>query len=89
LQGKPEAIVDKIVNGRIEKMIKTKTLMVQPYIRDTSMDVEELVKSYIAKLGENIKVARFTRFNMGEMVEDDEEEEDYAAEVARLASGGK
>ena len=35
------------------------------------------------------KVARFTRFNMGEMVEDDEEEEDYAAEVARLASGGK
>merc|ERR1719353_1489265 len=87
LQGKPEAIVDKIVTGRIEKMIKAKTLLNQPYIKDASMTVDDLVKSYTAKLGENIQIARFVRFNMGETAA--EEEEDYAAEVARLASGGK
>ena len=53
------------------------------------MTVDELVKSYTASLGENIQIARFVRYNMGEEAEDEEEEEDYAAEVARLASGGK
>jgi len=66
LQGKPDAIVEKIVSGRINKMVKTKLLLEQPYIRDPGMSVDELVKSYIGKLGENIKVARFVRFNMGE-----------------------
>ena len=66
LQGKPENIIEKIVTGRVDKSIKTKLLMAQPYIRDTEMSVEEMVKGYIAKLGENIKVARFVRFNVGE-----------------------
>mmetsp|Transcript_1219 Transcript_1219/g.3018 ORF Transcript_1219/g.3018 Transcript_1219/m.3018 type:complete len:248 (-) Transcript_1219:357-1100(-) len=66
LQGKPENIVEKIVEGRINKLVKTKLLLQQPYIRDPNMTVDELVKSYISKLGENIKVARFVRFNMGE-----------------------
>lgn len=65
LQGKPDSIVDKIVTGRVEKAMKTKLLLEQPYIRDTDMSVDELVKSYTAKLGENIKVARFVRFNLG------------------------
>merc|ERR1712166_1213522 len=64
LQGKPEAIIEKIVTGRVEKAIKTKLLMAQPYIRDTDQSVEDLIKSNIAKLGENIKVARFVRFNV-------------------------
>jgi len=75
LAGKPENIVEKIVTGRIDKMINTKLLMVQPYIRDPNMDVEELVKTYISKLGENIKIARFVRFNMGEGQTFEEEEE--------------
>merc|ERR1719182_469681 len=66
LQGKPEQIVEKIVSGRVGKILKTKLLLEQPYIRDPSMNVDELVKSYVSKLGENIKVARFVRFNVGE-----------------------
>lgn len=65
LQGKPEQIVEKIVAGRVQKAMKAKLLMEQPYIRDPNMSVDDLVKSYIAKLGENIKVARFTRFTVG------------------------
>merc|ERR1719230_146105 len=65
LQGKPEQIVDKIVTGRVQKILKTKLLLEQPHIRDTNMNVDELVKSYTAKLGENIKVARFVRFQLG------------------------
>ena len=66
LQGKPAEIVDKIVTGRVAKLVKTKLLLEQPYIRDPNMNVDELVKSYISKLGENIKVARFARMNVGE-----------------------
>jgi elongation factor Ts len=67
LKGKPEQIVDKIVTGRVAKLLKTKILLEQPYIRDPNQTVDEFVKSYVAKLGENIKVARFIRFNVGEM----------------------
>jgi len=67
LQGKPDNIVEKIVQGRIDKLVKTKLLLEQPYIRDPGMNVDELVKSYVGKLGENIQVARFIRFNVGEM----------------------
>jgi elongation factor Ts len=74
LKGKPADIVDKIVSGRVQKLIKTKLLMEQPYIRDPNMSVDELVKGYVSKLGENIKVARFTRFNVGESQAAEEEE---------------
>jgi len=86
LQGKPENIVEKIVTGRVEKAIKTKLLMAQPYIRDTDKSVEDMVKGYIAKLGENIKVARFVRFNVGETAEE-KPEEDFAAEVEKMKAG--
>lgn len=75
LQGKPEQIVEKIVMGRINKAIKSKLLLEQPYIRDPTMNVNDFVKSYTAKLGENIQVARFIRFNMGEGNADEEAEE--------------
>jgi len=75
LQGKPDQIVQKIVEGRVGKIIKTKLLLEQPYIRDPNMNVDELVKSYVSKLGENIKVARFVRFNVGEGAQSAPEEE--------------
>merc|ERR1719171_2024948 len=75
LQGKPEQIVEKIVSGRVQKLMKTKLLLEQPYIRDPNMNVDELVKSYVSKLGENIKVARFVRFNVGEAAAEEESEE--------------
>ena len=84
LAGKPDNIVEKIVQGRIDKSIKTKLLLEQAYIRDGSMTVEDLIKTVVGKLGENIKVARFTRFNVGE-TQEAEEVEDFAAEVAKMS----
>ena len=66
LANKPEAIRAKIVDGRIEKILKTQSLLDQPFIRDNSQTVEEVIKQTISQLGENIKVARFIRFQLGE-----------------------
>jgi elongation factor Ts len=80
LGSKPAAMREKIVEGRIEKRLKELSLMDQPYIKDQSISVEELVKQNVASLGENIQVRRFVRFVMGEGIE--KKEEDFAAEVA-------
>jgi elongation factor Ts len=66
LANKPEAIRAKIVEGRIDKILKTQSLLDQPFIRDNTQTVEELIKQTISQLGENIKVARFMRFQLGE-----------------------
>lgn len=80
LGNKPAAMREKIVDGRIEKRLKELSLMDQPYIKDQSITVEDLVKRSVAGLGENIQVRRFVRFVMGEGIE--KQEEDFAAEVA-------
>jgi len=80
LASKPEAVREKIVGGRIEKRLKEMALLEQPYIRDQSITVSELITQKIATLGENIRVRRFVRFVMGEGIE--REEADFAAEVA-------
>jgi elongation factor Ts len=69
LAGKPENIKEKIVSGRIDKRLKEMSLMDQPYIKDQSMTVEELIKQAIAQLGENIQIRRFARFVLGEGIE--------------------
>ncbi len=84
LGSKPEAVREKIVQGRIDKRLRELSLMDQPYIRDQSLSVDELIKQSIALLGENIQVRRFSRFVLGEGIE--KEETDFAAEVA-AASG--
>ncbi len=83
LASKPENVREKIVQGRIEKRLKELSLMDQPFIKDSSITVEELVKQHIAKLGENIRVRRFARFVLGEGIE--KQEADFAAEVAAQA----
>lgn len=80
LGNKPENIREKIVQGRIEKRLHELALLDQPYIKDQSITIEELVKQTIALLGENIQVRRFSRFILGEGIE--KEESDFAAEVA-------
>ena len=80
LGNKPDSIKEKIVQGRIEKRLKEMTLMDQPYIRDQSISVEELVKQSVAALGENIQVRRFVRFVLGEGIE--KQESNFAEEVA-------
>ncbi len=80
LEGKPDKIKEKIVQGRVDKRLKEISLMPQPYIRDQSITVEELVKQNVAQLGENIQVRRFTRFVLGEGIE--KKESNFADEVA-------
>jgi elongation factor Ts len=80
LGNKPDNVREKIVAGRIEKRLKELSLLEQPYIKDQSITVADLIKQKIAGLGENIQVRRFTRFVMGEGIE--KEEADFAAEVA-------
>ena len=80
LAKKPDNIKEKIVQGRIEKRLKEMSLLDQPYIRDQSITVEELVKKNIAELGENIQIRRFSRFVLGEGIE--KEGADFAEEVA-------
>lgn len=64
--GKPEKIVDKIVDGRIDKFYSEISLLDQPYIKDDSKTVNDLLNEVITKLGENIVINRFSRFQIGE-----------------------
>jgi elongation factor Ts len=80
LDGKPDNIKEKIVTGRIDKRLNEIALLPQPYIRDQSITVEELVKQSVAQLGENIQVRRFVRFVLGEGIE--KVESNFADEVA-------
>ncbi len=65
-EGKPAAVVDKIVTGRMDKFFAESALMDQIYVKDNDKKVADLVNEAIAKLGENIKVARFARFQLGQ-----------------------
>jgi elongation factor Ts len=65
-EGKPEKMLDKIVEGRLNKFYEEVCLLEQPFIKDNAVTVNDLVKQKIAKLGENITVARFVRFKVGE-----------------------
>ncbi len=65
-EGKPEAIVARIVQGKLDKYYAETVLYRQPFIRDDSITIGDLVKSTIAKTGENIVVRRFARFGLGE-----------------------
>jgi elongation factor Ts len=65
-EGKPEKILDKIVQGRLEKFYQEVVLLEQPFIKDQDITVKDLLVAAIAKLGENIVVKRFTRYRLGE-----------------------
>ena len=66
LKSKPDQIKEKIVEGRITKRLGELALLEQPFIKDDSIKVKDLVKQTVAALGENIKVRRFVRFTLGE-----------------------
>jgi elongation factor Ts len=65
--GKPEAVVDKIVTGKMEKFYEENCLNEQHYIKDESVTIGEMIAQAIAKLGENISIRRFVRFKVGEV----------------------
>jgi len=64
--GKPEKIIDKIAEGKLQKFYKDNCLMSQAYVRDPNVTIDDLLNSLIAKIGENITIKRFVRFQVGE-----------------------
>jgi elongation factor Ts len=65
VQGKPENIVDKIVTGKMEKVYQEIVLLEQPFVKNPDITIQDLLKEQISKLGENIVVNRFARFQIG------------------------
>ncbi|MBU5677446.1 translation elongation factor Ts [Alkaliphilus sp. MSJ-5] len=80
-EGKPEKIVDKMVEGRIEKFYKEICLLEQPFVKNPDITIGELLTEKISKIGENITIRRFTRYEVGEGIE--KKEENFAEEVAK------
>ena len=78
-EGKPEKIVERMVAGRIEKYYKEVCLMEQPFVKDPDKTISDLITESIAKIGENISIRRFTRYQLGEGIE--KKEENFAEEV--------
>ncbi len=83
--GKPEKIIDKIIEGKIEKYYKENCLMEQAYVKNPDKTIEDVVMEAIAALGENISVRRFTVYKVGEGIE--KKSSDLAAEVAAVIKG--
>ncbi|QGT99197.1 Translation elongation factor Ts [Candidatus Syntrophocurvum alkaliphilum] len=78
-EGKPEKVIEKMVEGRIEKFFKERCLLEQAYIKDPDTTVQDLIHTSISKIGENINIRRFARYEVGEGIE--KEETDFASEV--------
>ena len=81
LKGKPENIVEKIIQGRVDKLMAEKCLLEQPFVKDPNIKIEDLVKEKIAKIGEKITIRRFTRYVLGEGIQ--KKEENFAEEVMK------
>ena len=84
---KPAQVVEKIVEGRLNKFYEEAVLMDQPFVKDPAKTVNELLTEKIAKTGERITVRRFARYKMGEGLA--RREDDFGGEVAALAGGGQ
>ena len=78
-EGKPEKIIEKMVSGRIEKYYKEVCLMEQPFVKAPDTTISDLITASIAKIGENISIRRFSRYQLGEGIE--KKEENFAEEV--------
>ncbi|MDO5715016.1 MAG: translation elongation factor Ts [Tissierellia bacterium] len=80
-EGKPEHIVEKMVEGRLDKFFEEICLLEQNFIKDSDKKVQDVLNDLISKIGENIKIRRFIRYEVGEGLE--KREEDFAEEVAK------
>ncbi len=70
-EGKPEKVIEKIVEGRLDKFYRENCLLEQPFVKDEDIAIGELLTNLIAKIGENIVIRRFSRFEIGEGIEND------------------
>lgn len=66
--GKPEHILDKIITGKLDKFYQSVCLLEQPFVKEESLTIQELLKRFIAKIGENTQIKRFVRFEVGEQL---------------------
>lgn len=80
--GKPDEVLAKIIEGRLNKFYEDNVLIDQPFVKDPSQTIGELVTGKIASIKENISIRRFTRYKMGEGIE--KKADDFAAEVASM-----
>jgi elongation factor Ts len=71
-EGKPEKVIERIVEGRLEKYYRENCLLEQTYVKDEDVSISELLTALIAKIGENIVIRRYCRFEIGEGLESDE-----------------
>lgn len=78
--GKPENLIDRIVNGKMEKFYSEAVLLEQSFVKNPDLTIERMIQEKVAKIGENIQVRRFVRFKLGEGIE--RKQDDFAAEVA-------
>jgi elongation factor Ts len=78
-EGKPEKVIEKMLDGRIDKFYKEHCLLEQPFIKDTDKTIQQLIHEAVSKFGENIAIRRFNRYEVGEGIE--KEKSDFAAEV--------
>ncbi len=83
-EGKPEKIIDKMVEGRIQKYYKEFCLVEQPFVKDPDKSIKDLVSEKIGEMGEKISIRRFTRYEMGEGLE--KRKDDFVEEVMKQAS---
>jgi elongation factor Ts len=81
--GKPEPVIAKMVDGQISKWLKEVCLLDQPFVKNPDKTIDQIQQELIAKIGENIRIRRFTRFELGEGL--DKKKDDFAAEVAKQA----
>ena len=84
-EGKPEAIAERIVEGRMDKFFSEICLLDQPFVKDPDKTVGQLLTELISKIGENIVIRRFVRFERGEGIE--KKEENFAEEVMKQIKG--
>jgi elongation factor Ts len=82
-EGKPDKIIPRIIEGQINKFTDSVSLLTQPFVKNPDITVEQHIAEKIAKIGENIKVRRFTRFQLGEGLE--KRQDNFADEVKKQA----
>ena len=82
-EGKPEKVLEKIAAGKVEKYYEQVCLLDQKFVKDPDKTIDQIQQELIAKIGENIKIRRFVRFELGEGLE--KKKDDFAAEVAKQA----
>ncbi|HEX8736465.1 MAG TPA: hypothetical protein VF721_14140, partial [Pyrinomonadaceae bacterium] len=82
---KPEDVLNKIIEGRLNKFYEESVLLDQPFVKDPAKTVGDLVTEKVSSIKENISIRRFTRYKMGEGIE--KKQDDFASEVASMVGG--